>query len=228
MTRMWKVRSQRLSGVVFGRDPTPPVAVWSQNMAQGEEPLDEEGETTEGESPLQYAERTHQALQQVHDFVRAHQQLIAERMKERYDRNRPQWTWDVGSLVLMSVKAHPRWRESRKQEERFYGPYIIQGHHGPNAVRLGGLPRDVPPVVNVSFLKPFIESPPEFEARPTADVNIPEVPAGDTEPEWELEAIEATQVRRGGKRYFKVKVEGISTIDVDPDDRHGKCTKAGA
>ena len=68
----------------------------------------------------------------------------------------------VGMLVLMSTKAHPRWRQSRKQEEKYYGPYLVEALQGPNALKLRGLPPDVPPIVNVSYLRPFLESPPEF------------------------------------------------------------------
>ena len=49
--------------IIFGHNSTPPMAVWSQATSLGEEPLNEDGETTMRESPLQYVERTHQELQ---------------------------------------------------------------------------------------------------------------------------------------------------------------------
>ena len=89
--------------------------------------------------PLHYSDRLQQELQHVYDFIREHQQIVAARLKERFDANRRSAEWEVGILVLMSTKAHPRWRQSRKQEEKYYGPYLVEALQGPNALKLRGL-----------------------------------------------------------------------------------------
>ena len=96
-------------------------------------------------------------------------------------------------------------RQARKQAERFYGPYLVYELRGPNAVLLRGMPPRVPPVVNVSFLKPYHLSPTRFETRPQDEEPLPIVGNLGDEPEWEVEAVRDSRLSRRNRRKFLVK-----------------------
>ena len=51
-------------------------------------------------------------------FVRDNQQKCADRMKERYDKNRQDLSLSPGDLVLVSAKTHPLLGPYRKQAEK--------------------------------------------------------------------------------------------------------------
>ena len=104
---------------------------------------------------------------------------------------------------MVSHKLHPALRNSRKQAERFYGPYLVHELRSPNAVELKGMPSQVPKVVNLSFLKPYYVSPHKFDARPQDDEAIP-ITDGE-EPEWEVEAILDTRLTQRDQRKFLIK-----------------------
>ena len=183
--------------VLFGRDPTPPV------MSLREEQNSPNIERVEDSSRLEYVNQRHHDLQEVWEFIRRHQEEVAERMKAREDRHRRDYQCQIGDLVLVSHKLHPALRNSRKQAERFYGPYLVHELRGPNAVELKGMPSRVPEVVNISFIKPYFVSPAKFSARPQDDEAIP-ITDGE-EPEWEVEAILDTRLTRRGRRKFLIK-----------------------
>ena len=61
--------------------------------------------------------------------------------------------------------------------------------------------------INLSFIKPFRDSPPRFEGRPEADVALPFQGDSLKEPEWELERILDIWISRGNCK-FKVKWRG--------------------
>ena len=112
---------------------------------------------------------------------------------------------------MVSHKLHPALRNSRKQAERFYRPYLVHELRGPNAVELKGIPSRVPEVVNLSFIKPYYVSPPKFDARPQADEAIP-ILDGE-EPEWEVEAIRDSRLTRRARRKFLIKWKGYPRED---------------
>ena len=81
--------------VVFGRDPTPPLAALRDSAPAV--PESGNGESEEGgETPLHYSDRLQRELQHVYDFIREHQQMVAARMKERFDANRRSPEWEGG------------------------------------------------------------------------------------------------------------------------------------
>ena len=168
--------------------------------------------------------RQHLDLQEVWDFVQRHQEEVAERMKAREDKRRRDYRCQIGDLVLVSHKLHPLLRSSRKQAERFYGPYLVHELRGPNAVVLKGMPSRVPEVVNVTFIKPYRSSPERFEGRPKDAEPLPTV-VPDEEPEWEIEAIEDTRISQSGRRKFLIKWVGYPRRDwVDLSEMENAAT----
>ena len=104
--------------------------------------------------PAQYAEYLEQALQETWECVRNHQHEIATRMKQRADLRRKEYQPQIGDLVLVHHLFHPQLRPTRKQSEKYYGPYVIRALQGGNAALVTGMPPRVPNLVNFSYLKP--------------------------------------------------------------------------
>ena len=94
-------------------------------------------------------------------------------MKRREDQRRREYQCAINDLVWVSSKFYPQLRANCKQSKKYYGPYLVAGLHGLNAVVLKGMPPQVLEVVNLSFIKPFRDSPTRFESRPEANVTLP-------------------------------------------------------
>ena len=195
--------------VIFGKDPMPPPLALREGFVSANNTDSAANSSGVDSDQQQYVQQHHDALREVWEFVRRHQEEVAARMKSREDRRRRDFKCQVGDLVLVSAKFHPQLRQNRKQAERFYGPYIVHEMRGPNAVELRGMPSRVPEVVNLSFIKPFYSSPNRFEARPITDIALPVQQQGMDEPEWELERILDTRLTRRERRMFLVKWVGF-------------------
>ena len=127
-------------------DPTPPVLALREDPTAGAPRETDEGSRNE------YVTQKYHDFQNVWEFVRQHQEEVAARMKAREDRYCRNYHCQLGDLVLVSHWLHPGLRASRKQVERFYGPYLVHELRGPNAVVLQEMPPRVPNVMNVSFI----------------------------------------------------------------------------
>ena len=137
----------------------------------------------------------------IHEFIRKNQELVAQRMKDRYDANRESLDLRPGDLVLISTKVHPKLRPYTKQQEKWAGPYVIRKRVNENAYALVGLPAGMSPTQSASFLTPFRESPEKFQSRPQFEVAIPELRDGEWE--WEIDRItDSRQDRHGNYKYL--------------------------
>ena len=179
--------------VLYGCDPVSPMRLISRSVHENpnpEQPL----------TPTQWEEQTVEQLSKVWDFIKEHQEEVAQRMKERYDKNRRHLELQPGDLVLVSTKSHRLLEGHRKHRQRFVGPYVVQTKINDNAYKLTGLPPGMPTTQNVEYLKLFKPSPHKFRMRPTPEANLPEIIQG--EPEWEVEKIENDRGTRGNYSFL--------------------------
>ena len=178
--------------VLFGNDPVSPMRLINrQNITVDvDQPM----------TPVRWEERTADQLSKVWDFIRRHQQVVAQRMKERYDKNRQPLKFEIGDLVLLSTKSHQLLEGRRKQNQKFVGPYVIDDKINENAYKLSGLPPGVPTTQNGSYLKLFIPNPQKFRTRPTPPANVPSLI--NNELEWEVERILNDRGTRGNYSYL--------------------------
>ena len=89
----------------------------------------------------------------------------------------------------------------RKLKHRFTGPYVVKEKVHENAYALEGLPSEVPPTQNVSFLRMFYPSPKRFESRPTPGTAAPPVTV-NSHYEWEVEAIVGHRPAQRAMQYL--------------------------
>ena len=157
----------------------------------------------------------------VHDFIRKNQQLCAERMKERFDTNRQNLELAPGDLVLVSAKTHPQLRPYVKQQERWYGPYVVKRKVNDNAYAIIGLPPGTSETQNASFLVPFRDTPARFRSRPRTEVAVPQLRDGEWE--WEVERISDTKDDRRGTTKFLVHWVGYNRPQWLPLSELGHC-----
>ena len=105
--------------LVFGHHPTSPLrSLVSSDV-----------DTSEGKTPVvdqQWVIDKTASIEKLWAFVRENQQRCADRMKDRYDKNRQELDLSPGDLVLVSAKTHPLLRQYRKQSEKWYGPIRCQ------------------------------------------------------------------------------------------------------
>ena len=165
--------------VLYGNDPISPMRLINRqtNVLDWDQPV----------SPMRWEEKTAEQLAKVWDFIRRQQQAVAQRMKERYDRNRQPLNFADGDLVLLSTKSHQLLEGRRKQNQRYVGPYVIESKVNENAYKLSGLPPGVPTTQNGSYLKLFRPNPRKYRTRPTPSANVPSII--NNEFEWEVEQI---------------------------------------
>lgn len=149
-------------------------------------------------------------LAQAQDSITAAQ----DKQKAQADKSRRPALFDVGDKVLLStehisVAAHHN-RPSRKLEPKAIGPFQIVAKHHDNAFELA-LPPHMKqyPVFNADRLRPYIESPPDFDHR-TPPKPPPAVVNG--EDEWEVERIEDYKMF-GRTPKWLVKWKGYSEDD---------------
>ena len=142
------------------------------------------------------------SIEKLWSFVRDNQQRCAERMKERFDKNRSDLSLSPGDLVLVSAKTHPLLRPFRKQAEKWYGPYVVKKKVSDNAYAISDLPPGTLETQHTSFLSKYKQSPPQFPNRPPLTVNMPELKDGEWE--WEVDRIADFKVDRRGVAKFLV------------------------
>ena len=162
-------------------------------------------------SPTEWEENVTEQLESTWNFIKQHQKEVADRMKNRYDKNRKALRFEPGDLVLLSTKSHRLLEGHRKHRQTKVGPYVIDRKIHENAYRLLGLPTGVPPTQNVQYLSHYRPSPHRFRDRPEQDANEPAY--RDGVPECEVEIILAV---RGApyQRSFLVKWFWYSTKTV--------------
>ena len=178
--------------VLFGSDPVSPMRLISnqiQNETDPRQPF----------TPTEWEEKTTEQLNEVWEFIRNHQREIAQRMKQRYDKNRKDLKLEPGDLVLLSTKSHHILLGHRKHQERFVGPYIVSKKINDNAYQLAGLPSAVPRTQNIRYLRLFKPSPQKFQTRPTPSVNVPDIVDGEVH--WEVEEILDSKITGSGIWY---------------------------
>jgi len=142
------------------------------------------------------------SIEKLWSFVRENQQRCAERMKDRFDKNRQDLSLSPGDLVLVSAKTHPLLRPYRKQAEKWYGPYVVKKKVNDNAYAIADLPVGTPETQHAGFLSKYKDSPPRFPNRPPLAVNLPELKDGEWE--WEVERIEDMKTDRRGVTKFLI------------------------
>jgi hypothetical protein len=137
------------------------------------------------------------------------------RMTAQLNAQRKRSPFRVGDKVYLSTEhlSFPA-ADSPKFKERFIGPFTILELHGHgNAVKLD-LPAEylahrMHPVVNVSRLKKFTERPPHLG--PSHITNPPPIAtADDGQQFYEVDHIVTMQVRKGGKRFVRVRWKGYA------------------
>ena len=122
---------------LYGYDPISPMRLitrQSREATQTDQPL----------SPSEWEEKTVEQLNKVWQFIRDHQQEVAQRMKMRYDKGRSILELQAGDLVLVSTKSHRLLEGHRKHRQRFVGPYVVHSKINDNAYKLSGLPPGMP------------------------------------------------------------------------------------
>jgi hypothetical protein len=129
----------------------------------------------------------------------------AEDMARYYDQHRQESiSYKVGDWVWLEGKDIQTQRPSKKLDDKRYGPYQITKVISPNAYQLK-LPSSmkIHPVFNTVRLRPYkADTVPGRKASPPP----PPVITGDT-PEWEVESIKDSRLRRGKLEYL-VKWKG--------------------
>ena len=116
-----------------------------------------------------------------------HQRAADLQAKKAYDKNRKAVHFNNGDLVLLSTGSHTALTGIRKHQERFVGPYVVEGMVHPNAYKLKGLPPGVLATQNVRYLRGFRPNIPKFASRPMPEYVAPVTIDGHLE--WEVEAI---------------------------------------
>ena len=175
---------------LYGKDPMSPLSlVGGPNRA-----------ASDGTDPNEMAERLYDEMSGVQEFMRQHQQEVANRMKERYDQGRRPLELQPGDLVLLSTRSHHLLLGSRKHQHRRVGPYVVARKIQENAYELTGLPPGVPTTQNVRFLSKYELTPPAFSSSPERAALGPAQVDGEWE--WEVEAIEDFRVQRNGNKYL--------------------------
>jgi hypothetical protein len=124
----------------------------------------------------------------------------AEEMARYYDQNRQEAVeYKVGDQVWLEGKDIQTDRPSKKLDDRRYGPYQITKKVGPNAYQLN-LPSTmkVHPVFNTVRLRPYHKDTIPGRVAPPRPAPVVE---GD-QPEWEVEYIKDSRLRRGKLQYL--------------------------
>ena len=123
--------------------------------------------------------------------------------------------------MLVSAKTHPQLRPYVKQQERWYGPYVVKHKINDNAYAILGLPPGISETQNASFLVPFRDTPVRFRSRPRTEVAIPQFRDGEWE--WEVERISDTKNDRRGITKFLVHWVGYNRPQWLPLSELGHC-----
>ena len=179
--------------VLYGNDPVSPMRLISRQALDNihpEQPL----------TPTEWEERTFEQLSKVWEFIKDHQEIVAQRMKNRYDINRKPLDLKEGDLVLVSTKSHRLLEGHRKHRQKHVGPYVVEKKINENAYKLAGLPPGMPTTQNVEYLTPFKPSPHKFRARSTPQANLPDIVDGEFE--WEVEKILEDRGTRGNHSFL--------------------------
>ena len=154
--------------VLFGQEARVPSTFLEEELRSG---LVDEGEAVVPASLK--LRRWLQRCQSVWRLVHDNQKAADDKAKERYDKNRKEVRFEVGSLVLLSTSSHAALTGVRKHRERFVGPYLVEGAVHPNAYKLKGLPPGVPSTQNVRYLRAFKPNPPRFSSRSNPEYATP-------------------------------------------------------
>ena len=116
--------------LLYSRDPLSPMSFLSSPAG---------GHVADVPGP-EMVDRVREDLGDVHEFVRQNQQLVAARMKERYDQGRKPAALQPGDLVLLSTKSHHLLEGSTKTSATPGGPIRGGKTSGRERVRVGGTP----------------------------------------------------------------------------------------
>jgi hypothetical protein len=173
------------------------------------QPQEPRSEVEEVETFLQ---RQRAVLLQAQDFL-----VQAQQRQEAYanESRQPHPDYQVGDMVLLNNKNFTNppdaQRPKRKLLPKFQGPYPITEKVGKVAFRLQ-LPHTlrIHDVFHTSMLKKYNPNPPEFQNR--SKPPPPPVVKEDEEPEWEVESILDSRVRRNQVEYL-VKWKGYPMHD---------------
>ena len=143
--------------IVFGEPARVPLTMLNEEVS-GEAATDPKTGNAIPRSLQAWMRRCRQVWQSVQDS----QSCYNDAVKKRYDRNRREVRFEPGELVLLSTKSHAALEGTRKHQERYVGPYVVESQVHPNAYRLAGLPPGVPKTQNVQYLRRFHVSPFSF------------------------------------------------------------------
>ena len=205
--------------LVFGNHPSSPL----QSMISSEF-----HDRVDSSSPViidqQWVVDKVTVMEKLWSFVRDNQQRCAERMKERFDKNRQDLPLSPGDLVLVSAKTHPLLRPYRKQAEKWYGPYVVKKKVSDNAYAIADLPAGTSETKHTTYLSKFKESPPRFPNRPPLSVNVPELKDGEWE--WEVDRIEGMRTDRRGVTKFLVFWLGYPRPEWKPLEELKHCKES--
>ena len=122
---------------------------------------------------------------------------------------------------MVSSKTHPHLRPYVKQQERWYGPYVVRRKVNDSAYFIVGLPPGTSETQNASFLIPFRDTPARFRSRPRTEVAIPQLRNGEWE--WEVERISDTKNDRRGVTKYLVHWVGYDRPQWLPLSELGHC-----
>ena len=184
--------------LMYGREPMSPVHLMLDQLDDRPGGMELKG----NRKATVWARDWWKARRKLCKYALANLQEGARRVKRRYDKKRAVFLAEPGDLVLLSTKSHPAFgTDARKLRLRFTGPYVIVQKIHENAYALDGLPPAVPVTQNVSHLRLFHPSPPQFESRPHPGHAVGPVMVKDHR-EWEVEAIEGHREVNNKEQYL--------------------------
>jgi hypothetical protein len=140
------------------------------------------------------------------DTARGQLGLAQQRQSLNADRHRRALKLAVGDQVLLTTEGLQLRNFTNKLCSRFIGPFAVKRMINANAFELALPPQlqALHPVFNISRLKPYIASNPQFSARPVRFDRPPPEAEADTNGDqvWTVERIVAARGRGRSMRYL--------------------------
>ena len=185
---------------------TPFFALYGQHPRM---PLDAEDDVPRGEANAADQRGTNPAADQRLERLREVRSQLEERLRDAttaqakyHNRKHKPQTYAIGDKVLLAMKNLRTVRPSKKLDNRWVGPFEIEGVVGKQAYRLR-LPRrykSIHPTFHVSLLEPYRQRPGEEPLEPPG-VMV------DGHTEWVVERILDRRLQQGKVQYL-VKWDG--------------------
>ena len=167
-----------------------------------------------------FCQKVQKATQQIWEQVRQASQEASQAAARRENLKRGSPEYRPGDEVLV-------WRHrvvgpetnTRKQELRYAGPFLVKEFFPPGVVELEGLPPQTPTKINVEYVHPYKRY---TEAEELRARRVPPVASKDQGLRWEVERILDVRGSRKNKEY-KVKWTGYQQPTWEPRRLLDRC-----